>query len=88
MLKRILVGAAIAASVFAVTGTVTSQAASASTQTKTSCSVASTTQLSASAAKPKCKWRWDKHDRKCWYCWKHHRWVKQWCKGKHHNNHH
>ncbi|MFI6299920.1 hypothetical protein ACIBEJ_50570 [Nonomuraea sp. NPDC050790] len=83
MLKRIIVGAAIAASAFAVTGTVTSQAASASTQP--SCAVASTSQLTTSAAKPKCKWRWDKHDRKCWYCWKHHRWVKQWCKDRKHH---
>ncbi|MFI6502785.1 hypothetical protein [Nonomuraea typhae] len=83
MLKRLFIGTMIAASAFAVTGTViTTQAASASTQ-----AVCSAPTGKVTTAAKKCRWRWNKHGKKCWYCWHHHHWEKKWCKHWDKNKH-
>lgn len=83
MLKRLVVGAALAASTLTLTGAVTTSAASASTTP--SCSVPA--KQAAHSAK-KCKWMWDSHHRWCKWCWFHGHWEKQWCKNSWWNQHH
>ncbi|MFI6604394.1 hypothetical protein ACIBHX_49900 [Nonomuraea sp. NPDC050536] len=79
MLKRLIIGAALAASTFTLTGAVTTSPASASTTP--SCSVPA---KHTGHSMRKCKWMWDSHHHWCKWCWRHGHWEMQWCKMTHH----